>query len=367
MKKYLLTILSLILFLIYGCASVVPERISRPWIRTLKSNEIIDLTKKVKIDVSGITSPLLGNEQLISDCLDSTLTELIKRRGFTIENQAYDYLVKLTYHTNRNDKMSFSSKVSSRNYQTNIIFPGKGRTAGLGVAIASAIGILANSSSIGSSQTTEPVLSYTHTLSIEFTNKLGVLLWKGESTWDSIELNIIPQIIPALQVILSDLPSNKTIRPEVPEVKETHVTNYYRLECKDNWFTCPALPYRILFQSISSYDTDVSIPSSVKNLNAIAAYVDLIKTAEYALPDGDEEDWTDPIKESLWQNVTIGGQYFLGPDKKPINVLIELKGHTDGYYCHECKIVSDKKYSNFESKLSKWQEVLYNYYDFYQH
>ena len=255
---------------------------------------------------------------MTSDRLSSSLSHLIQRRGFIVSTGSYDYLVKLSYRTDRNDKMRLSSTVSSSNSQVYAISTstGVGATSGLGVSIARAIGVLASRSSTLASQTSDQLLSYTHTIAIELSNKEGTLLWKGESTWDSEELDLISGIIPALQLILSDLPSDKTVRPEIPEIKDTHVENYYRLECQDVWFTCPALPYRIMFEQHHANPAYViSIPYGVFDQNALAAYVDLIQTAEYALPDGNENNWKDPLATSLWEKVTLGGQYFLGLKK----------------------------------------------------
>jgi hypothetical protein len=366
MKNYFRALLYFVIPLIIGCATVPSDRVLHPWVRSLQSSQNIIPTKNIKIEVNGTTSPLLGNEQLTSDGLRSVLSTLIQRRGFIINDGKYDYLVKLIYKTDRNDKMQYHSSVSSNTAQITKISTGSGAgsTSGLGVSIARAIGLLASSSSSYANQSSEQIVSYTHTISIEFINKEGNILWKGESTWDSEELNLINRITPALQLILSDLPSDKTLRPEISEVKDTHVKNYFKLECQDIWFTCPALPYRILFNNPYTYGQ--SIPSGILNRNAFAAYVDLIQTAEYALPKGDELDWVNPLEISLWETVTLGGQYYLGPQKTPINILIKLTGKTDGYYIDECKIASDEEYSNFNMKLNNWREALSNYYDVYK-
>jgi hypothetical protein len=369
MKKYCIAILLFVLLLMDSCVTVPSLRVSQPWVRSLISNQTIDPTKTIKIEVSGSTSPLLGNEQLTSEKLNSSLAHLITRRGFTINNRSYDYLVKLCYKTDRNDKMRLSSTVASTNSQAYVISTsaGVGTTSGLGVSIARAIGALASRSSTVANQTADQILSYTHTIAIELSNKDGAILWKGESTWDSEELNLISGIIPALQLILSDLPSDKAVRPEVPEVKDTHVINYYRLECKGVWFTCPALPYRILFANNDFASAhEVLLPEGVSNPNAFATYVDLIQTSEYALPDGDEGDWKDPLDISLWKKVTLGGQYFLGPQKTPVNILIELTGKSDGYYINKCKVATDTEFLVFSAKLARWREMLTDYYDFYQ-
>ncbi|MDR3608948.1 MAG: hypothetical protein P4L27_00115 [Ignavibacteriaceae bacterium] len=367
MNNYFRALLYFVIPLIIGCATVPSDRVSHPWVRSLKSGQNIIPTKSIKIEVNGTTSPLLGNEQLTSEGLSSVLSYLIQRRGFIINDKKYDYLVKLTYNTSRNDKVQHYSSVSSNNAQITEFSTGSGAgsTSGLGVSIARAIGLLASSSSTVATESSDQIISFTHTISIEFINKEGNILWKGESTWDSEELNLINRITPALQLILSDLPSDKTIRPSISEIKETHVVNYYRLECRDVWFTCPALPYRILFDSPVD-GTKKSIPGDIQNRNALAAYVDLIQTAEYALPNGEEQDWVDPLDITLWEKVTLGAQYYLGPQKTPVNILIKLTGKSDGYYIDECKIASDEEYSNFNMKLNSWREALSNYYDVYK-
>jgi hypothetical protein len=366
MINYFRVLSYLVIPLMIGCATVPSDRVSHPWVRSLKSDQSIIPTKSVKIEVNGITNPLLGDEQLTSDKLRYTLGALIQRRGFIINNEKYDYLVKLTYKTDRNDKMQFYSAVSSNYSQAFELKTGSGAgsTSGLGVSIARAIGSLSSNSSTVATQSTNQALSYIHTISIEFISKQGNVLWKGESTWDSGELNLINRIIPALQLILSNLPSDNSVRPEISEVKETHVKNYYRLVCQDLWFSCPALPYRIIFADTYSYGK--SIPDGILNRNALAAYVDLIQTAEYALPKGDEQDWSDPLEISLWEGVTLGGQYYLGSQKTPVNILINLTGKEDGYYIKECKIVTDEEYSSFNMKLNSWRNVLSNYYDVYK-
>jgi hypothetical protein len=354
--------------MILGCATVPSLRVPQPWIRSLKSSQPINTISKLKIDLSGSTVPLLGNEQLTADRIREKLSYLLKRRGFSIDISSPEYVVALLYKTERSDKFRLSSAVASTNVQAYAIVTssGAGATSGLGVSIARAVSALATRSTTVSEQSAEQMLSYTHTISIEFRNRDGLVVWKGESTWDSDELNLINRIVPAIQLILSDLPSDRATKPEIPEVKGSHVLNYYRLECEDTWFTCPALPYRILFDTRrASAEQKSSIPRSVENPHALAAYVDLIQTAEYALPDGDEKDWKDPIKVSLWKRATLGGQYLLGPSKKPVNILIKLTGKTDGYYIDECKIASDEEFGKLSAQFSKWRQALQDYYDVY--
>lgn len=363
-----ITILILFSLTVFGCATVPTVRVSRPWIRSLESQRQVQPAKSVKIEVSGTTSPLLGKEELTAQRLRSNLSYLIRRRGFNVTDNVQDYLLRLTYKTERSDKLRFASAVSSSNLNAYTIATGSGAgaTSGLGVSIARAVSAVISRSTTVSTQTADETISYTHTISMEISDRDGSIVWKGESTWDSPELNLISRIIPALQLLLSDLPADRTVRPEVPEIKESHVLNYYRLECEDVWFTCPALPYRILFSERSkTLEQKISLPSSVNNPSALAAYVDLIQTAEFALPDGNEEDWKDPLDVSLWKRTTLGGQYSLGPSKKPVNLLIKLVGKSDGYYVDDCRTATDQEFSSFNARLAQWRKALQDYYDVY--
>jgi len=360
---YVLTI-----FFFESCATVPSVKVAQPWNRSLRGNESVKLAGRIKVEVTGTTTPLLGKENLLSAQIRETLTSLLKRRGFVVDESMPDYLIQLTYKTDRVSKLESSSSVSSRSVDQIVssTTSGAGATSGLGVSIARAITALTSKSTASAQQSTEEVFSYTHTLSIEITNRKLDLIWKGESTWDSDELNLISQIIPALQSILSDLPSDRTIKPEMPEVKLTHIDNFYKLKCEDIAFSCPALPYRIFVAEHNALkDAKTSIANSVKNPYALAAYLDLIQTAEYAIPDGDEQDWKDPIQVSLWRKTTLGGQYLIGSKKTPVNIIIKLSGKSEGYYLDDCQVVSDEEYAKFQEQLSKWQSALADYYDVY--
>lgn len=349
-----------------GCTSVPTVRVARPWIRALKSTDTIAVGSKLKIEVSGNTLPLLGGEDLTIQGIRDKITFLLRRRGYVIENSSYDYAVQLSYKTERADKLQLSSTVSSAS-RVNMAFATNsvaGATSGLGVSIARAVGAITNQSSIVSEQSAEQMLSYSHTISIEIRNRTGKLVWKGESTWDSENLDLLSRLLPALQLILSDLPSDKKFRPDVPEVKGSHTENYYRLEVLDTWFTCPALPFRIWFKEPEpGTNSKPYIPSSVHTANALGAYLDLLQTAEYALPSGDDDDWKNPIRISLWEKVMIGGQYLLGPHRQPINVLIKLSSRSAGYIVDGCWVATDEQYAQFQEKLSRWQNALTDYFD----
>jgi hypothetical protein len=103
----------------------------------------------------------------------------------------------------------------------------------------------------------------------------------------------------------------------------------------------------------------------VKDVKALAAYVDLVQTAEYSIPEGGGK-WSNPLDSSLWKKVLLGARYYLGSDTSASNIFIELYGQTDGYKLEKCWIGTDKEYSQFQDKLAKWQRALSDYYDYYK-
>ena len=67
-----------------------------------------------------------------------------------------------------------------------------------------------------------------------------------------------------------------------------------------------------------------SLSKEIKHVVALSAYIDLIQTAEYALPQGKEKN-TNPLDRDIWSKVQLGGIYYLGNDDIPRKILINLK------------------------------------------
>ena len=62
------------------------------------------------------------------------------------------------------------------------------------------------------------------------------------------------------------------------------------------------------------------------------------------------------------------GKYNRRPseDNLPVNILITLRGESNGYYIDNCKIASDDEYGRFEDKLFEWQQAVSKMYDVYE-
>jgi len=345
-----------------SCGPTVPNiRVWRPWLRSLETEDIRP-NARLSTAVEGVSEPLLGNEDLVQQNLKENLDRLLERRGFQIVGDNPDYEVRLTYAVKREDKL----EIATSSYAT----------SALGIAVARKVGVLAYKSAGSVAVSVGEQAAYVHTFSVEFFTLDRKAVWKGEATWDTRELDVLSSISSPLQLALSGLPSDPLYIPMVPAVKVTHGLNYYTENCMGRWLTCPALPYSIAFPISAPEDSPYNwtlykakkgpvIPKDVNNFEALAAYVDLISTAEYALPTGIKE-WKDPTAVNLWKKAKLGGRYRLGKDGQVVNVIIELSGSADGYIVRKAYIATDAQHQAFGADLIRWKQALRDYYDFYE-
>ncbi len=352
------------LALLCGCAAKVPViRAWQPWIRIVESPSSIQAGTMFAIHVDGETTPLPDGDALLQRELAREIETLLSRRGYGTSGIESDYRLQVLYRTERSDKLNVVSNVRSVNYA--LLATGSNSSSeastGLGVSLARSLAALSLVSANTSRQNVTETKTFIHSISIVVIDNAGAEVWTGESTWDSPELDLLTEVSLAFQLLLSGLPSDASIRPAVPEVKGTHTANHYKLACLNRWFACPALPYRIAF-SFQIYDLFDGIPKDIRNPEALPAYLDLIQTAEYALPQG-TEDWDDPLRMKLWSKVLLGGQYLMGPEQKPIYVLVRLTGHREGYLVEECWLATPDEFAAFEGQLSNWRDRLESYYD----
>lgn len=326
---------------------------------------------RLTIEVTGETEPLLGDEYFTRLRLTEDLESRLQRRGFSIDDQEWDYQMAVEYlvQSQKGSGVSGISPPHSRTVQLLTSLGSLSGTLGLGVSVASAVGKLARSPQNKTEQISESQNIYTHTLSLELFDPEARLLWIGAATWSVPNLDQGRAYFFVLQLLLSTLPFDPDIRPQLPELKPSHAKNYYRLTCNDLMFSCPALPFHIKFIKVDTdqFDQprrDGKLSSIIRNPEALAAYVDLINRAEFALPVGGV-DYSDPLNRELWEAVRLGGRYLLGPTRSPVNVLIDLQGAASGYVITECRVVDDNEYATFQSSLNLWKDALELYYDMF--
>ena len=348
-----------------GCASVPSITVWRPYSAVMKSSEDINPRSRLKINVNGETPPLLGNENLRLDSLNTITKNLLKRRGFIIADSAYDYIVNLIYKTERIDKLHMTSSLHESHSLGMNISSGSGSISkgGLGVNLAIALSRMYSFSQTTSTLNLMDEFCFLHTIAVEIYDNKNDLVWQGESYWESQNVEIFNILASALQYIFCNLPLDDSIVPWADEVKVDHAANFFSLFCVKKKFICPALPYAILFRSPDETNL-LGFPSSICNPEALAACIDLITTAEYAIPMGKFSS-KNIMDEYLWERVQIGHQYLIGPENRKVHLLINMVGRREGYIIDKCWVASDDEFMEYQSKLLNWKIALDEYYNLY--
>ncbi|MDA3950877.1 MAG: hypothetical protein PF508_16845 [Spirochaeta sp.] len=190
------------------------------------------------------------------------------------------------------------------------------------------------------------------------------VVWNWYSTWISRTGNPKATISSAVAQAFSNLDSSGSIIPSVPELKESHVENYYQAYVKDEEFSCPALPSVIRASGVSSTTGTATFLAKLSPPTALPAYVDLLQTAEFAVPYGFSLP-SSPISSGNWKSVELGGTYLLGPDEEQIRVIIRLTGMSDYYFISEAKVANDEEWTEFVERWEEWQAKIDEFFDMY--
>ncbi|MDX9858752.1 MAG: hypothetical protein RBT76_13255 [candidate division Zixibacteria bacterium] len=332
----------------------------------------------IAIAVNGESEPLLGTEELLQKNIETGLRSLLSRRGFTISDSVSDLRLVFSFQTERVDDIEVLSNQStlgisslslSATAGSGIVSAPNARGIGsVGVSIAQTVASLMSTRAATTSQYFRQGVQYLHTVSIEITDTEHVVIWKGESMWRTTGPDILGDVYGVTQLLLSELPADRTITPRVPRLKQTHLTNYFAENCVNSYFSCPALPYRIHFPaSFGGFGNrvDWSSVTYIKDAVALPAFVDIVQTAEYALPTG-AKDYKDPVDLDLWRRAVLGGKYLLGDSQEPTYVLVELYGYEHAYQVNSCRVVTAAEFANFESSLTEWRNRLHDYFDMFE-
>ncbi len=356
---YLISVLSLFGVFIGGCATTPKIAVWQPWVRTLGDETRIKEGSRISIEsVTGITEPLLGQETLLEEDIKETMIDLMQRKDVVVSDNNPDYRVSLSYLTECKDRLVSSTAYYSGSQSVHA-YSGESYL-GLAIATAFAVGSVSQTSVVAAKTST--VRSFTHTITLEIKDIDGNPFWKGDSSWDSNSLNMENEIIAALRLLYTVFPSNQSYIPTIRKIMKDKDDNYYRIHVKRRWFSSPLLPYRIMFRDQSQTHR---LLHTIKNAEAFAAYIDLIQNAELVLPVG-RRDYSDPLDDRLWRRVLIAGKYRLIPGDEEVNVMVELRGETAGYYVNKCWLASDDIYQIFQERMGRWQQALREYYDFWE-
>lgn len=336
-----------------GCAATPMVSSWRPWSRVIGDHTGTPQPgDRIRLAVSGTTEPLIGDESLFQSQLKSRLADLLTRRGFVASDSGAGWECSLIYRTSAEVALTLNSTTYSSYRSTSATSASARTSGGYGVDWASALARTTSSAATTSSVTQSR--GFVHSIALEMRRDGSPMSWKGEAQWESRRLEITHGLVTALQMLASKLRASADAVPTVDKVKTTHALVYYRLDCERIVFSCPALPSNIWFPPMAGD----ALPRGISGPDALAAYGDLIATAEYALPKGKGT--------RLWSRVLLGSRYRLGTDTASTPILIELVGSREGYTVERAWKASSSEFASFEDRLRAWQEQLKSYYDVFE-
>ncbi len=357
-----------VLLFVIGCAQV-PKPIGRPWKRTLSAKEIIP-GSSMSLSSECLSTPIIGSHSLEEGEVLGITSDLLERRGFIITDKNPRYKMKIVYQTDHDQKDVNSTSCyydqMTGTYSTN------NNSFGFGVQLAQSVYLIRAQSQKTTISTDYSTDRYTHYLACEIYTSDNELVWKNDTFVETGSVDILGALTPIVQIAFSDLPSTRLVVPHVRKLKRYRFDDFAKLFLNSRKFMCPALPNLISFQindtrnqsNFETYVNNVTYPG-ISDPTAILAFIDLLETAEFAIPKGSKEDWADPTEASIWASAVLIGRYYLGNNTTPVNVVIELKGTSDQYLVESCRIVSDNEYASYQSMYDSWMETLSMYFQFY--
>lgn len=356
---YKLLVGSMALLILSSCGPTTPEQtVWQPWTRTLSDGDLPQPPAEFEIKAEGSTEVLLGNEELLQQQLESITADLLHRRGYQITSSDPAYTLTLQYQT-REESFTDTRMRTTRSAVTGI-------SQAVGVYAASHVAAQVVES--GTEYRERKQRGYRHTMALEIVdNSYEDVKWKGESSWFSNSRDLDAEFYQPVQRLLSKLP-NEEVSPRVNKVKTERAETYSELRLVGHRFSGPAVPYPIRFADITQ-PTGMQTQAeqfleNVSNPEALEAYTDLIRTAEYVLPQN--PDYEQPLEKDNWAGIQLGGIYYIGDEAEESRILIDLRGSTEGYYVDDARIVDEQEYQDFIQSLERWQEVLRSYFDIYE-
>ncbi len=350
---------SMVLLFLTSCGPTTPEQpVWQPWTRTLDDGELPQPPADFEIKAEGNTEVLLGSERLLQSNLKTITAELLYRRGYQITDSNPAYTLKLHYETKEEAYTDTYIRTSQA--------AATGMSGSVGVFAASQVAAQATESDTEIME--QEQTGYRHTLALEIVdNSYEELKWKGETSWFSESKELDMEFYQPVQLLLSDLP-NEEVTPTVERVKTERAETYSELRLVGRRFSGPAVPYPVRFADITEptgmQSRAEQFLDNVSNPEALQAYVDLIRTAEYALLV--DPDYEQPLDRDNWASVQLGGTYNIGDDTEESRILIDLRGSEEGYYVDDARIVDEQEFRAFQEGLEQWQDALRSYFDIYE-
>jgi len=302
---------------------------------------------------------MLGSEDIVCKNIKNDVMELLSRRGFVITDSNPEYQMLVLYNIEPRTKQSSFQSIQDKSLAVT-----SNNSVGLGVLFASEL-----NSSLYSSQSVNTssiqIDLFVHSFAMEIRDKTNKMIWKNDTEAVSLNRNIFSLHKSVIQYAVSSLPTNGKVIPRVERLKNDRIIDY--LSLNDYSYRCPALPHIIRFPqfyNVTYSQNQITTLFPKKDTSAIHGFIDLLQTAEYAIPKGSLIDWKNPTTLSIWTSPTLIGRYYIGNEKTPSNLVIQLRATPNNYQVLKCIVVNDEAYAKYQALYSAWENRLKEFYSF---
>src|SRR5882672_4267344 len=166
-----------------GCAATPQLSSWRPWYRVIGDQARAPQPgQSIRITVEGVTEPLIGDETLFREQLQSRLADLLARRGYMLVSSGGEWDCKLLYRTSAQAALMMNANTYYSSRSSSWVRGTMGSAWGQGVAFASALsaGLLSSSSSTSNLNVYQQN-GFVHTIALEMRGDHGIETWKGEA------------------------------------------------------------------------------------------------------------------------------------------------------------------------------------------
>jgi hypothetical protein len=368
MKRVLFLLLPLLM--LAGCASQVPlTTVWRPWCKSHTNLQKLpdDAILRVEV-VNAVPDPQI-DDTLLKAALAQVAKTQLERRGYTVSDQG-NYTLRLVFRTTSytNPRINVRAEATAANINWGDDPYSWERSNNDTANFAVAASVLLLAAMAANEENYTPMApqfvdwSFLHQITLEIRDPQGTLVFDSKTTWESAEPTPESALPVYLKYQLSSLPQKADYIPVLPQLRPECAARYYAEECNGYEFNNPLVPHPIAFIL-----GDGTIPWQYNSPTLLPAVKDLLLNATMIVPTQTLTGKTNPFELQIWRKLTIGGVYKVGKDGTPIYLLAKLTGSRQGYTLKSYAVVSETEWQQFQQKCKTWNQLLVDYFDYYQH
>lgn len=360
----------LLLVTMQGCVTFPPAMAPRPALRSVGDPGVI-VPGAYSLSVNMEDSSTAGSGAAMRRELAAIIEDMLARRGYTRSDDDAEYAVTFSYVAGTRRFTEWRTEVSEAQTTTTSWEAQerirRERERGQREQGKNAPGprdrrkdsVVVDTVIVGTTEKTNTTTTvnesteqtrHTFVATLEVDDRDGAL-WQADARWESVSPDVLPQVFLPLKHMLFALPS-RPAPVRVDRVRAGMGEIFYRQFCEHRRFSTPAFAWETGF---GEWDDG----AAVHNPEAFQAYVDLLEYAQDALPllprGSDYAEMSPDGRADAWR---FGGEYFLGEEQDPVQVLVTVEDNGQGCYTvTDARVVSRGEFIGFLDELERWREA----------